>query len=261
MTARVKPVPSVAHSSQTAEGRSSLLAKLKARSGGGSRAVGIDLRGSERRPSGWALLEGAAASTTVLRTDAQLIWETCRHRPAIVGIDAPLGLPAGRCCASDACPCRAFGILRECERLLLRRGIRVFPTLLPSMQQLTVRGIRLAAVLREHGLTVIECYPGAVQDILGIPRKRAGCRAVLQGLRACGITLAPRSRRGHTKPNHDELDAITAALAGYFYLAGDYESLGKAAEGSLILPIIPEPRPPVPEPTPGQAKRPSGHSG
>lgn len=114
--------------------------------------------------------------------------------------------------------------------------------MLPSMQQLTVRGIRLAARLRANDLPVIECYPGAVQDVLGIPRKRSGCRAVLRGLRACGITFAPRLRRIHARRSHDELDAVTAALAGYFYLAGDYETLGKAVEGYLVMPIISSPR-------------------
>jgi len=35
---------------------------------------------------------------------------------------------------------------------------------------------------------------------------------------------------------HDELDALTSALAGYFYLAGWYEAIGNPAEGYLILP-------------------------
>jgi predicted nuclease with RNAse H fold len=45
---------------------------------------------------------------------------------------------------------------------------------LPSMQGLTRRGMALAVRLRDLGVPVIESYPGAAQDIMGIPRKRSG---------------------------------------------------------------------------------------
>ena len=35
---------------------------------------------------------------------------------------------------------------------------------------------------------------------------------------------------------HDEVDAITSALVGLFYLADDYIALGNAAENYLIVP-------------------------
>jgi hypothetical protein len=40
-------------------------------------------------------------------------------------------------------------------------------------------------------------------------------------------------------PTHDELDAITSAIVGYCYLAGDYEALGNDVEGYLIVPAAP----------------------
>ena len=49
----------------------SLLAKC-----GHQRVVGIDLTGSERRATGWALMNGAEASTMALSTDEELIRET-----------------------------------------------------------------------------------------------------------------------------------------------------------------------------------------
>ena len=106
--------------------------------------------------------------------------------------------------------------MRACERTLKRRGINVYPCLLPSMQRLTERGIRLAARLRNLGTPVIQSYPGAAQDILGIPRKGAGEQWLKLGLLNLGF-------RGEdaTKPvRHDELDAITSALVGSFFLAG-----------------------------------------
>jgi hypothetical protein len=35
---------------------------------------------------------------------------------------------------------------------------------------------------------------------------------------------------------HDELDAVTSALVGYFYLAGAYEGLGADDENYMIIP-------------------------
>jgi len=38
---------------------------------------------------------------------------------------------------------------------------------------------------------------------------------------------------------HDEIDALTSALVGYFYLAGMYEAIGDSEEGYLIIPDNP----------------------
>jgi len=81
-------------------------------------------------------------------------------KPSLVSIDSPLSLPED--------PAKIY---RECELTLKRRGIGVYWCLLPSMKALTMRGISLAARLRGEGFNVIESYPGAAQDILGIPRK------------------------------------------------------------------------------------------
>ena len=71
-----------------------LLAKVGSKSGP-PRIVGIDLTGSERRATGWALMEGCDASTKLLRTDEELIQETLDAKPDIVSIDSPLSLPEG----------------------------------------------------------------------------------------------------------------------------------------------------------------------
>ena len=46
------------------------------------------------------------------------------------------------------------------------------------MQGLTERGMRLAKLLKEQGFDVIESYPGAVEDVLGLPRKRVDLRGL-----------------------------------------------------------------------------------
>ena len=122
--------------------------------------------------------------------------------------------------------------------MLKRRGINVYPALLPSMQRLTARGIALAERLRTLGVPVIESYPGAAQDIMGIPRKGAGLPWLQQGLADFGI----RGDFVERLPSHDELDAITSALVGTFHWAGRGEGLGGADEPPLMIPTL-EPAP------------------
>jgi uncharacterized protein YprB with RNaseH-like and TPR domain/predicted nuclease with RNAse H fold len=208
-----------------------LLEKAKPRSRT-PRIVGIDLTGSERRATGWALLEGAAATTKPLCTDDELIRETLAANPDIVSIDSPLSFPVG---VTDPDHVGDSPIYRKCELALKRMGISVFWCLLPTMKMLTTRGMRLASELRKHGLNVIESYPGAAQDLLGIPRKGASLTELKQGMGRIGITGLYL-----TGPvTHDEVDAITSALVGLFYLADDYIALGTPSEDYLIVPRSP----------------------
>lgn len=195
-------------------------------------SVGIDLSGSEERNSGFCILQENKAYLEVLKTDDKLISKAMSVKPTVISIDSPLSLPKDRCCADDSCECRKYGITRECERILKKRGINVYPCLIKSMQKLTLRGIKLAKIFGEHGYEVIESYPGAAQDILGIPRKRVNLKELETDLRNMG-TKVYSERETIT---HDELDALTSALVGYFYLAGDYEAIGNIDEEYLIIP-------------------------
>jgi len=197
--------------------------------------VGIDLTGSERRATGWAMLHGCRTETKSIITDHDLLRETLAAKPDIVSIDSPLSVPEGWNRAQkrlvDGSP-----IYRKCELALKRMGISVFWCLLPSMQSLTMRGMRLADELRQHGLHVIESYPGAAQDILGIPRKGSSLEELKWGLNRAGIS----GRYLKDRVTHDEVDAITSALVGLFYLADDYIALGTPAEDYLIVPRSPK---------------------
>jgi predicted nuclease with RNAse H fold len=102
------------------------------------------------------------------------------------------------------------------------------------MQKLTVRGIKLANYFREIGYEVIESYPGAAQDILGIPRKRIDLPELETDLRDIGIKPCAKSEA----ITHDEIDALVCALVGFFYLAESYEALGNEEEGYLSLPVF-----------------------
>ncbi|SDX69140.1 ribonuclease H-like domain-containing protein [Nitrosomonas halophila] len=197
--------------------------------------VGIDLSGSEERPSGWCLLTGTEAITRTIGSDKELISATLETRPHLVSIDSPLSLPRGRISVFDDDPGRhKFGIMRDCERLLKKRGINVYPALIPSMQKLTARGIRLAAYFRSQGIPVIESYPGAAQDIMGIPRKRASLSMLCEGLGEFGVR-GPFLREQLT---HDEIDAITSSVVGVFFWSGKFEALGSEVEEALIIPDL-----------------------
>jgi len=192
--------------------------------------VGIDLRGMPKNPTGWARCEGPSVDSRTAHSDGEIIELTLEARPELVSIDAPLSLPRGRVGVSDDSPCRAKGdIVRDAERILWSRGIRAYPPLIRHMQGLTKRGISLARTLEGAGITVIESYPGAAQDILGIPRKRLDLNGLRRGLREFGFATSPDW-------SHDELDAVTSALVGYFYCADQYEAIGADDEGYMIIP-------------------------
>lgn len=205
-----------------------------------ARVVGIDLTGSANRGSGWCLLEGNKASAETLFTDEEILEQTRQCKPDLVSIDSPLCLPAGRQTVEDTDPGRErFGIMRECERELKRRGVNVYPCLLPSMQKLTARGIRLSRLLRKDGIPVIESYPGAAQDIMRIPRKGAGVEWLRLGLTEFGVI------GDISDASHDELDALTSALVGSFHWAGMSEGLGIVEEPPLIVPRLDEKAHPI----------------
>jgi uncharacterized protein YprB with RNaseH-like and TPR domain/predicted nuclease with RNAse H fold/adenylate kinase family enzyme len=192
--------------------------------------VGIDLRATERNPTGFAVCVGARTETRILHTDDEILAATLAAKPDLVSIDAPLSLPRGRQSVYDDSPCRAAGgIVRDAERILWSRGIRVYPALIRQMQGLTKRGIELTRTLESHGIKVIESYPGAAQDILNIPRKRLDESLLYRGLTQFGYDLQGNK-------SHDELDAVTSALVGQFYLANKFEAIGADDEGFMIVP-------------------------
>jgi hypothetical protein len=191
--------------------------------------VGIDLAGSERRDTGFCVMDPhMKCSTAVLHTDQEILRLTSKARPGVVSIDAPLFLPKGRESLEKPGPPH----FRECDKELLRMRIRFFPISLGPMRMLTARGMKLRAALEVRGFEVIESFPGAIQDLLGMPRKQKGLRELEGALRRQGIALG-RRKVGFTG---DELDAVTSALVGLMYRNGKYRAIGDPEEGLMILP-------------------------
>ncbi|MGH7164221.1 MAG: DUF429 domain-containing protein, partial [Nitrospiraceae bacterium] len=185
--------------------------------------VGIDLAGSPRRPTGVCVLRGLKSHTHIAFSDEEILHAVQQAQPDLVPIDAPLSLPEGRRTIHD----RSGEHLRTCDRALLRRGIRFFPVTLGPMRMLTERGLALKAKIQAMGYRVIECYPGAAQDVWGIPRQHRDRKGLLAGLKNLGVN-------GLTKAaTSDELDAATAALVGRWFLLDRGEMLG-GKHGILI---------------------------
>jgi predicted nuclease with RNAse H fold len=93
---------------------------------------------------------------------------------------------------------------------------------------LTERGLALKTKIRAMGYRAIECYPGAAQDVWGIPRQHRDRKELLVGLKKLGV-------RGLAKAaTSDELDAATAALVGQWVLSGRGEMLG--GEDGICIP-------------------------
>ncbi len=193
------------------------------------RIVGIDLAGSPKRTTGFCLLDKKLNSITkVLHTDEEIISETLKANPKVISIDAPLCLPNGRKSLRQRGPPH----LRECDKELLRMKIKFFPITLGPMRKLTGRGIKMKNFFELRGYKVIESFPGAAQDILKIPRKQAG----LEKLRRSLIKLGFNGDVKKKDITHDELDAITSALVGKFFIEKNYLAIGDPKEGLMILP-------------------------
>lgn len=197
------------------------------------RILGIDLGDS----TGLCVLDGNRAETKPVREEA-ILSETISAAPDLVSIDAPLSLPYGRLRVTHDDPNREqYKDARQCELFLLRKRVGIYACIgLPSMQSLTLRGIALASQIRSLGIPVIESFPGAAQDIFGIPRKGSAYknRCLSKALAEIGIT----GEFIRTEVTDDELDAITSALVGLCFWAGQFEALGNEREDYLIIPQI-----------------------
>jgi predicted nuclease with RNAse H fold len=199
--------------------------------------LGLDLAASPRRPTGFCHLRGRYVGVGHLFSDEDIFAMVETATPHLIAIDAPLALPSGRCCLRDTCACAGTTHFRVSDHELRRLGIRFFPMTLGPMRQLTQRGMQLKAALEAKEIAVIETYPGAAQDIWGIPRQRdvAGLR---RGLSRFGLQGLKRSER-----SPHVLDAVTCALVGKLYLDGSAWSIGSPDEALMILPPWPASHP------------------
>ena len=189
--------------------------------------LGIDLAGSEKRNTGICVMNRKMeVKTKIVHSNEEIEEIVKKVKPKVIAIDAPLSLPKGRKSIDE----RNNIHFRECDKQLLKMGIKFFPITLGPMRMLTKRGMDLKKIFEKEGYKVIEVYPGGAQDILGIPRKQKGLDELMNGLKKLGIKGLKK------KMNGDELDAVTAAYVGKLYLDNKYIALGNK-KGLLIMPL------------------------
>jgi histidinol phosphatase-like PHP family hydrolase/predicted nuclease with RNAse H fold/dephospho-CoA kinase len=195
----------------------------------GSTVIGIDLTAGDKA-TGVAVLTNCSVETCSLFSDEEILAYVRKQKPRIVSIDSPLGLPGG---GNSINP--EAGIMRAAEYDLASVGIPAYPSLIDSMENLTLRGIRLRRAIEQfpRAPRVIESYPGAAQDILCIPRKQKSLDLLREGLRRLGLNGTGLETR-----SHDEMDAITSAIVGRYFEAGLFEPMGIPSEAQLIVPKI-----------------------
>ena len=174
--------------------------------------AGIDLTGKEEKPSSTAILTSRKVIIERPKTNQEITHVIDKYKPRVISIDAPLTLPSK-------------GLLRDLERKALKKGLRLLPPLMRGMKELTLRGVKIAKILREKGYDVIETHPSSARKVMNWPKKIDEIRSKIREL---GIEICSK------KVSRDDIDAITAAIVGALYLIGEYERI--TGEGVLILP-------------------------
>jgi predicted nuclease with RNAse H fold len=174
------------------------------------------------------------------RTDADILSLADRHSPAIVAMDAPLGLPRGMDCLEEEHPCRSLWDFkgRRADREIIDRGMSIYViTKRTFIKAMVYRAIELAAGLRARGHRVIEVYPYASKvRLFGRPIPRKTGREGLRFLRAGLAPLIGGLEDYSGRVDHDLYDALVAAYTAYLHGAGRTETLGLAEEGQIVLP-------------------------
>lgn len=173
--------------------------------------AGLDLAGNPRRCSGYAEIDAALrrlAGVACLRGDDEIL-ERCSGA-GVVAVDAPLAPEP---------------VMRELDRLAIRRGYRVLPPSIGGMRILTRRAWALREGLVSRGVVVIETHPKSVLKSSG-----AGDPGRLLDL--LGIS---RGRWDPWRGPEDLGDAVAAAAAAYCFHARHCSERLEASDGVLYL--------------------------
>ena len=185
--------------------------------------LGIDLAGSEKRPTGIAYFEDNRILTKVVYNDEEIL-KIAKNFSKIF-IDAPLSLPKGR----GSLEVNNGIHFRECDIKLRELKIKFFPLTLGPMRKLTKRAIKLKALLKEQNKKVFEVFPGGFYDIMKLSRKNK--EEIIKFYKDLGFELEDKEFI------QDELDAIACLLTGLMHEKEESLIL-EGIDGSIILPRI-----------------------
>ncbi|WP_440059694.1 DUF429 domain-containing protein [Thermogladius sp. 4427co] len=173
------------------------------------KTCGVDLRGSPSRPSGIAVLSDKVDFIGLAYSDSEIIDTITRFKPVLAVIDSPLSHS------------KSF---RNVDRAMIRLGFRVLPPGWRGMRMLVERSLRLASILSNYGIRVLETHP----------------KSALKSSRCSSIDELAR-RMGYTVPgglSEDEKDALVSALVGVAYLRGLVVEITDTDGSIFLLPPI-----------------------
>lgn len=174
--------------------------------------AGIDLAGSQQRPTGLAILgiKGGSGPRLlflgVVHSNNEVLELVERYRVKYASIDAPLS-PSMRG-------------YRKVDLVLIRSGLRVLPPSFPGMRALTQRALEIKKSLEARGVIIIETHPRS-------SLKLSGCRDLDELLDRHNISVGRRIRK-------DEGDALVCALTAYYYVFGNVVMF-KEVDGEIAL--------------------------
>jgi len=180
---------------------------------------GIDLAGTDKNPTGWALLKNTVISTCHLYSNQEILKKIRDSNATFVAIDAPLSLP------------KKGEFTRKTDREMHKRGYPVFPPRFRTMEKLTLRAIQLKQQISSQGVNVIEVHPASTRKALKMPTKDWSNIQAIFARMGLESDLKTRALTPH------EIDAVTAALTGQLLLKGQTELVGDRREGFIVVPI------------------------
>lgn len=177
------------------------------------RVIGIDLAGSERRPSGVAFI-GDVVKVFIKYSDNEIVESVLKFDPSVIAIDAPLTMPD-------------VGIIREVDREMFRAGYKVLPALMGGMRMLTMRGMRLTERFRGLGYEVIEVHPTSSAKALNIRKAPEDVSKLIEKVWSLRVELSGADRH--------MIDALLAAITALCYVNGEFEIIA-SRDGQIVLP-------------------------
>ena len=196
--------------------------------------VGIDLAGSQKNPTGFAIIDADFdVKASLIFDNITILKKIEKINPKIVAIDAPLTLPKGRCCFKEGCSCKTRGAnLRVADREMIKLGYKVFPPAFGGMKALTMRGVKLSKLLNSKNFKVIEVHPRSSKLALKLPTDE------LNKLQKKLIKFGLKGEILKRNFTEDELDAVIAALTGYLNLKNQTKLIGEPNEGQIVIPKL-----------------------
>ena len=179
--------------------------------------IGIDLAGTKKNPTGWALWKNKVISTCHLYENQEILEYSTKFEPILVAVDAPLSLPRR-------------GTMRKADKEMNRHGYPVFPPRFPAMEKLTLRAIGMARQIKRERLHMIEIHPTSTRKALKISTKD------WEKIQNIFLHVGLKGDMEARVLTPHEIDAVTAALTGYLYLQGKTELIGDEKEGYIVVP-------------------------